>query len=250
MEEDLTITEINTTEISEIEEEGCGLNYRERGYIYEKGPNTYLWAGDDSITHFNITQWEFDECNLKFGFGREHIPALMNPQYISLNLVRDRYSDGQKSLVLYTNDSPKIFPYAEMIRYELVNELADGNPIMIAYCILADLGAIYTRVYCDVPFTFALSGYTYYEDDVWDGLDAFVLWDRDTESLWWPLIDEAVSGSMKGTALEKFDENAWEIMTWEEILINFSEARVLLPDQPHQIPEDYPRRHPRNLDCN
>jgi hypothetical protein len=51
------------------------------------------------------------------------------------------------------------------------------------YCISADLGAIYDRQYGDEVLTFALGGYTYYEPNIWNGLDAFVLWDKESESL-------------------------------------------------------------------
>ena len=72
---------------------------------------------------------------------------------------------------------------------------------MESYCVLADLGAVYSRNYNSKELTFALSGYTYYDKNIWNGLDGFVLWDRETESLWWPLVGKAVSGKLKGVNL-------------------------------------------------
>ena len=64
----------------------------------------------------------------------------------------------------------------------MVNDVVGGKPIMAAYCELADLGAIYDRVLDDKVYTFALSGYTYFDPEVWDGMDGFVLWDREPKA--------------------------------------------------------------------
>ena len=37
-------------------------------------------------------------------------------------------------------------------------------------------------------------------------VDAFVLWDQETESSWWPLIDEAFSGEMLVTKMLKYSK--------------------------------------------
>ncbi|NNE26225.1 MAG: DUF3179 domain-containing protein [Saprospiraceae bacterium] len=228
----------------------CDSPYRDQGYIYERNNQTYLWAGEDSTWHFNITDWELNECNLKYGLGRESFPALMDPQYVNISDVTNKYADSEQCLVLYSVNTTKVYPYQDMIRYEVINEVSDGSPVMIAYCVLADLGAIYTRNYCGHTLTFALTGYTYYEPEVWGGLDAFVLWDRDTESLWWPLIDKAISGNLHGTLLEKHDEGNWEILRWSEIKERFPSAQVIQSGQDQPVPSDYPRIPSTQLNCN
>lgn len=42
--------------------------------------------------------------------------------------------------------------------------------IFAAYCILANLGAVYGREIA-FPLTFAVSGYTYSDQDVWPGIE-------------------------------------------------------------------------------
>ena len=79
---------------------------------------------------------------------------------------------------------------------------------MAAYRILADLGAIYDRIVDERLYTFALSGYTYFDPAVWNGMDGFVLWDRETESLWWPLIGKSVSGPILNTPMKVYDQTA------------------------------------------
>jgi len=224
--------------------------WRKQGYVYDKNDKTYLWAGIDTSTHFDISNWELNECNLRYGLGRETFPALLEPQYTILSDYQSDLEPLEDCLVLYSSDEIKVYPYKNMTDYEVVNERHNGDPIMIAYCVLADLAAVYTRDYCGTELTFAVSGYTCYDKYIWDGIDAFVLWDRDTESLWWPLIDRAISGPLKGHKLEKFNEGLWEILSWEEVKRQYPEALVLNSGQTQETPEKYPEPDPSVYLCN
>jgi hypothetical protein len=130
----------------------------------------------------------------------------------------------------------KAYSVKDLTRHEIVNDVLNGQPIMAAYCILADLGAIYERQYGDEELTFALSGYTYYDNEVWNGLDGFVFWDRETESLWWPLIGKAVSGPLKGVKLLEMDKANWKDIKWEEIKTSYPDAKVLKSGQDYERP--------------
>ena len=154
-------------------------------------------------------------------------------------------------MIVHTNTTPMVYSISLLTRHEVINDTADGHPIMVAYCVLADLAAVYTRIYCDREFTFALSGYTYFDDDVWGGLDGFVMWDRETESLWWPLIDQAVSGSMKdaGVLMEKYDESKWAEITWGQIVADHPDARVLDSGQTMSPPTNWTNYPPDSLQC-
>jgi Protein of unknown function (DUF3179) len=123
----------------------------------------------------------------------------------------------------------------------VVNEVLNGEPTMAVYCILVDLGAIYDRQYGDKTLAFALSRYTYYDDKVWDGLGGFVLWNRETESLWWPLIDKAVSGPLKGVELLEKNKANWEDTSWKAIKDNYPNAQVLKSGQDFERPKIWQR---------
>ncbi|MEL7020340.1 MAG: DUF3179 domain-containing (seleno)protein [Bacteroidota bacterium] len=224
--------------------------FRQEGKIYENSDRTYLWAGDNVEWHFDITDWELNECNLLYGLGRETFPALLEPEYAPLSEIRLELDDIDKCLVLFSGNEVKVYPYEIMISYEVVNEYHNGNPIMIAYCVLADLGAVYSRDYCGHTLTFAVSGYTHFDSNIWGGLDAFILWDRETESLWWPLVDRAISGDLKGFPLNKYNDALWEIMTWKEVSDNYPEAKVLLHGQRQDAPESWAVPNAALFDCN
>ena len=183
-------------------------------------------------------------CTLKdeqfhYGIGREVFPALLEPEFITVVQADSIWADTARFLVAQSGSEIKAYSVKDLTRHEIVNDVLNGQPIMAAYCILADLGAIYERNYGDHELTFALSGYTYHDKEVWNGLDGFVFWDRETESLWWPLIGKAVSGPLKNVRLIEMDKNQWQDTTWETIKNSYPDAQVLKSDQDFERPTEW-----------
>jgi len=187
--------------------------------------------GGESYQHFTINNLDLIEEQFHYGLGRERFPALLEPKFESVVEADKRWRDKDRFLLAYKGDEVKAYSVLDLTRHEVVNDVIDGEPIFAAYCILADLGAIYKRTYVDKVFTFAVSGYTYFDPAVWQGMDGFILWDRETESLWWPLIDKAVAGDLKGVGLLKLEDIYWQDTTWKVIKEKYPEARVLISGQ-------------------
>lgn len=211
------------------------------GKIFEKKGEKWLYGGEDSLSHFNISNCILNDTLFHYGIGREKFPALLTPEFMSKSSADTVFSDSTRFLLLDYKNTVKAYSIPDLTRCEVVNDVVEGVPIMAAYCILADLGAIYPRMINGKEYTFALSGYTYYDPSVWNGLDGFVFWDRETESLWWPLIGKAVSGRMNGTELKVMDEQYWKQTTWREIKQNHDEVQVLVPNQDFERPTSWKR---------
>ncbi len=211
------------------------------GKVFYSGDKKMLWGGENPDWHFDITGWSLRECQLRFGFGREVFDALIDPQYRTVEDEADRYMPSDHFIIVLTDDRAKVFSVPLLSQHEVINEVIDGTPVMVVFCSLANLLAVYNRRYCDTTLAFALSGYTYSNPDIWDGRDGFVLWDRETESLWWPLIDKAVSGQMNGTAMKMYSQDKWWEITWAEIIEDFPDALVLETGQTMDTPVDWPR---------
>ncbi len=195
-----------------------------------------LYGGTDSTQHFDISDYILKDEQFHYGIGREAFPALLNPEFTTVDAVDSIWNNDDRFLLAKKGNEIKAYSVKDLTRHEVVNDEIDGTSIMAAYCILADLGAIYERDYEGQELTFALSGYTYYDSTVWNGMDGFVLWDRETESLWWPLIDQAVSGSLKGTKLLEMDKGNWSDVTWREVKTNYPTAQVLISGQDFERP--------------
>ncbi len=213
----------------------------ENGKFFEVEGTKMLYGGKDSSQHFNINNYELKDDQFHYGIGREKFPALLKPQFISVQEADSIWADSTRFLLAYAGSEVKAYSVKDLTRHEVVNDELNGQPIMAAYCILADLGAIYLRSYGDKKLTFGLSGYTYYDTAVWNGLDGFVLWDRETESLWWPLIGKAVSGPLQGVKLLEMDKANWKDTTWGVIKREYPQAMILQSGQNYERPQSWER---------
>jgi len=214
-----------------------------KGKFFDKAGKRMLYGGKRESQHFDVSNLDLKEGQFHYGLGREAFPALLEPEFISVDRADQIWKDDDRFLLAKAGSDTKAYSIKDLTRHEVVNDSLNGKPIFAAYCILADLGAIYDRKLGGREFTFALSGYTYYDPDVWDGLDGFVMWDRETESLWWPLIGKAVAGPLKGSDMKVLDEKFWKQTNWKDIRQNHPDAKVLRSGQDFVRPRSWPRSY-------
>ncbi len=211
----------------------------DNGKFFDARGHRMLYGGDREDQHFVIDNLELKEEQFHYGIGRERFPALLTPEFESVGSADKHWDDDARFLVANVKNEVKAYSVKDLTRHEVVNDVIGGQHVFAAYCILADLGAIYKRTYGEKTFTFGVSGYTYFDPDVWNGMDGFILWDRETESLWWPLIDKAVSGALKDVRLMKLEEGLWEDTTWKVVKEKYPTAQVLIPDQDYERPSNW-----------
>ena len=213
----------------------------ENGKFFAVNGEKYMYGGEDSTWHFKVTNSLLKEEQFHYGIGREKFHALIAPEFINREEADKIFPDSERFLSFKIGENIRAYSIELLTHHEVVNDVVDGKPVMAAYCVLADLGAIYDRNMGGEVFTFALSGYTYYDPEVWDGLDGFVFWDRETESTWWPLIGKGASGPMRDMPLQVYDKQYWTQTTWGEIKKMYpgQEIKVLKPGQEMDPPEDW-----------
>ncbi|MEQ9460860.1 MAG: DUF3179 domain-containing (seleno)protein [Phycisphaeraceae bacterium] len=214
--------------------------------IWDEDGVTWLWGGArEGEAHFDISNLTLKEGRFKYGLGREAFSALVSPRFVSVDEAHAWLPERERVLLVEVNGEARIYPVGLLVRHEVVNDRVGGVPVFAAYCILADLGAVYDRRYGGQELTFAVSGYTYAQRGVWGGLDAFVLWDRDTESLWWPLVGKAVAGALVDTPLALLDESHWSQTTYAAARGLAPHARVLDDGQWTTWAEERPKEWDR-----
>lgn len=209
----------------------CENSVATKGLYYEINGDSYLWGGEDSSTHFRVNNLTLNVCHLKKGLGRETLYAPVDPEYELLKSSATNYPDSTFAVIIDYNGTVKVFPYQVLRRYETVNEYINGDPVAIVYCFLADLSAVYSRKYCGSTLTFAVSGFTYKDPNAYEGKESFVLWDRNSESLWWPINDRGVSGVFVDEPLVKYQLSKWGVSTFGEIRSRYPDAVVLKASQ-------------------
>lgn len=211
------------------------------GKIFELEGKKFLYGGKDSTWHFDVSNSPLIDSQYHYGIGREQFHALINPQFMTEAEAKEIYSDTSRFLLFTLGGETRAYGIDLLTHHEVVNDIVNGEPVAAAYCILADLGAMYSRRVGDTVLTFALSGYTYYDPKVWDGLDGFIWWDRETESTWWPLISKGVSGPLKEVPLKVLNEKSWSQTTWGNIVGKYDNLKVLKPDQSMEVPQHWPK---------
>lgn len=126
----------------------------ENGKFFDAINARLMYGGKDSTQHFDISNLTLQEDQFHYGIGREAFPALLSPEFISLNIADTIWADSTRFLVGSLNGETKAYSVPDLTHHEIVNDSLGGMPIMAAYCILADLGAIYERTYDDRVFYF------------------------------------------------------------------------------------------------
>jgi len=203
----------------------------DRVVVHSRDGRTYLWAGERISQRFDITEFQLEPESLHYGLGREYFYAPTEPQFISRSDADTWLHDATPVLAVEIENEIKVYPIPILRQHEVVNDVVGGRPVFAVYCVLADLGAVYDRRYGDETLSFAVSGYTYFDPDVWDGLDAFVLWDRDTESLWWPPVGKAVSGALIDTPMKVLNEEWWSQSTYGNVKSIYADRDFLVLDR-------------------
>lgn len=223
----------------------------DRSFIYYDNDERWLIGGTNEEEDFNITNWTLEAGYIKYGLGRETFKALTEPQFISKEAYPRTIQPGEKVLVVYGGLSEaRVYTIDMLEAHEVINDEINGEPIVVMYCPLADFFAVYHRKYCGAVLTFGVSGYTYYQCDVREGKDGFILWDRNTESLWWPLIHKGVSGEMLDQTMTPYHSAKWEVTTYGQIAQGFSDFVLLQPGQDIDFEGAWRASLSQEVDCN
>jgi len=201
-------------------------------WIWREDGKTWLYGGESDEEHFDITEFRLNPDWLEYGLGREAFAAVYAPVFQSVEEVDGVIGEDWEVIVASRGGDTKVYVKDWLRRYEVVNDRLDGEPACVVYCLLADLAAVYQREIDGRELEFAASGYTYFDPFTMWGYSAFVLWDRETESLWWPPINKAVSGPMVDTRMPFFERDTWHRTTWRKAREAYPDARVFVRNQP------------------
>jgi hypothetical protein len=127
------------------------------------------------------------------GPPRDGIPSIDRPRFVGASA--SGLKDSDRVLGLARRDVTRAYPVRILNWHEVVNDRIADEAIAVTYCPLCGTGMAFdARVGGGGPAaSFGVSGLLYNSD--------VLLYDRGTESLWSQLLEQAVSGPMKGTRL-------------------------------------------------
>ena len=108
----------------------------------------------------NFTKSSIDLSQvLNGGPGKDGIPALTNPDFVSI--VDARMSSGTQVMVVEHNGEVKIYPYNILVWHEIVNDYVGGKPLAITFCPLCGSAIVFDRQLDGEVIDFGVSGFLY-----------------------------------------------------------------------------------------
>ncbi len=152
-----------------------------------------LWVG--------LTAWDFSQHSIPLneilsgGPGKDGIPAIDRPRFVpSSKASRTFLEDGDRIIALVVNGKKKAYPIKILNWHEIVNDRIGGRRVVVTFCPLCGTGMVFDANAAGKRLNFGVSGLLYQSD--------VLLYDRQTESLWSQIKQEAVTGKLIGTRLQ------------------------------------------------
>ena len=123
-------------------------------------------------------------------------------------------------------DVASAYPLNILDIHEIVNDVIDGEPVLITYCPLCFSGVVFDRELEGLVLTFGNTSALYQSD--------LVMYDHQTGSYWFQVGGEAVVGSLTGSHLDLLPSAT---MAWGEWKNIYPETRLLtgIVDAPHMF---------------
>lgn len=184
--------------------------------IYITDRTGFRWNITDAVEVYN-----FLPENFAYGIGPFAIKPFTNPQFLlpgEAGYPQDNATDLLLGLDV-ANES-RAYPLSVLRYPEVVNDRIDNRPIASCFCFLANLAAVYSRRIDGHTLTLSASGWVYNE--------TFILYDYETNSLWYPLQGQAGLTCINGQYLGKtLPEIASQRMRWFDWLDNYPESKYL-----------------------
>lgn len=145
----------------------------------------------------------------KGGPTKDGIPAIDNP-YFSTADQAGFLKPEDRVLGILLGGKPRAYPIKILNWHEVVNDKdsANNQSVVVTYCPLCGAGMVFNANFNGRKHTFGVSGLLYNSGGL--------LYDRETQSLWSPMMKRAVTGLSAGQALTSIPvaHVSWE--SWQK----------------------------------
>jgi len=111
-----------------------------------------------------------------------------------------RTRDDERVLGLDLGDVQFAYPIQYLNLVEIVEHRAGGRELLACWCPLCGTGVVHDRRGAGRVLTFGHSGWLWH--------NAYLLYDRETDSLWHHATGIAMAGPLRGTRLSRYDNTA------------------------------------------
>lgn len=148
------------------------------------------------------------------GPGKDGIPALTNPKFISVKEAEKNIKDNIDGIVVSFGNTVKFYSYNIMVWHEIVNDNVGGKSLVVTFCPLCGSAIVF-----DTGDIFGVSGKLYESN--------LLMYDKKSESLWSQSIGTAVVGDRTGEKLEVYPS---QVMSFKAFKEKWSNGQVMSID--------------------
>jgi len=153
---------------------------------------------------------------LSGGPPKDGIPAIDNPQFVTVGEADEWLEDLEPVTVLEAGGETRIYPLQIMIWHEIVNDIVGGQPVTVTYCPLCNTAIVFDAMVDGRRLDFGTTGRLRFSN--------LLMYDRQTESWWQQATGDAVIGELLGTQLTFLPAAS---IAWSEAAESFPDAQVL-----------------------
>jgi len=177
-----------------------------------------LFAGSNAGSQYPaaLPSPTIDTTELLRGQVPDGIPAIDDPQFVSVTEADAYLEDNEGVVVLDIDGDTRAYPVQILIWHEIINDVVGGVPVSVTYCPLCNSAVSYQRMVQGEVTTFGTSGLLFNS--------ALVMYDRLTESLWTHYNGEAIAGLATGERLPPLSS---PLLGWAEFKAAFPDGLVL-----------------------
>jgi hypothetical protein len=153
-------------------------------------------------------------------WGNSHRPIVSSnpPRYVSKKDAASFLVDGDKVYLHRSGSTTHAFPEVLLTSFHVVNDVIDGEPVSITYCLLAGSASLFSRRVEDRVLTLGITGSLYAGNSV--------LHDQETGTDWLQLNGEPLRGHYFGKA--RLSGRRLERSTWGRVK-DLQDLKVLAP---------------------
>ena len=174
---------------------------------------------------FTLTKLEVDASRIvEGGPGKDGIHSVDAPKFATLPeapwLGRET-----EVLGLELGDKARAYPVRMLEFHQIVNDVIGDTPVAITYDPLAGTPVAFSRKVGGRTLTFGVSGLLYNHN--------FLMFDRETNSLWSQFLGRAVAGPLAGQRLERLPLRQETAGAW---VTRVGDTQVLMHPDPERVP--------------
>jgi len=150
------------------------------------------------------------------GPGKDGIPAITDPKFISAKEAEKWLKDDADGIVITAGKTTRFYPYNIIVWHEIVNDTIEKTPLVVTFCPLCGSAIVFNATIDGTPEKFGVSGKLYESN--------LLMYDKTTESLWSQIIGEAVVGDRTGEKLSVYPS---QVMSFKQASLKYPRMAVL-----------------------